>query len=191
MKNQGKGNSMSEQHSTLRHLNDINYHNKNKRIKKHNFFYITILIASLPIFNFTPSYAALNVTTVQSISLGIILSGAAGRQFILNTSGIVTGTDAADHINGQIVGEVNVIDTTSPLSINILADNINAIGGLSVNQVLCSYNNGPQFVCSGAGMNATSTASASLKVGLDVSTTQTHNGGDVGSITIDITITYI
>jgi hypothetical protein len=185
---------MSDPHSTLSHLSDIKYRNRNKRVKKHNIFYFFILMASLPIFNFslvTPSYAALNVTTIQSINLGIILSGPAGRQFILNTSGIVTGPDTADHINGQVVGEINVIDTTSPLSINILADNINAIGGLTVNQVLCSYNNGPQLPCSGTGMDATSAASASLKVGLDVSTTQTHNGGDVGSITIDITITYI
>jgi hypothetical protein len=134
--------------------------------------------------------ATITLTEITAPTFGLILSGASGRQFVLNTSGTITGADAADHVSSQAAGDITVTDDTSPATIEILADNISTSGGLTLNQVLCSYAGGAQTQCDGSPLVATSSASASLKIGVDITTSQVHNGGDGASVSMDINVTY-
>jgi hypothetical protein len=147
---------------------------------------LSVFLLSMPLF----SWATITLTEITAPSFGLILSGASGRQFILNTSGSITGADSTDHVSGQSAGDITVTDDTSPATIEILADSISTIGGLTVNQVLCSYAGGAQTRCDGSPLVETSSASASLKVGVDVTTSQVHNGGDSASVSMDINVTY-
>lgn len=135
--------------------------------------------------------AALTLTQVTPPSLGIIFSGASARHFILNTNDTVTGADAGDYISGAVAGQFTIDDTSSPVSVNILVDNISTIGGISVNQALCSYNGGAQQSCDGAGMSVTSVSSATLRVGLDITTSAAHGGGDTATVNMDVSLTYL
>ncbi len=135
--------------------------------------------------------ATLTLTLVTTPDLGIVLSGSSGRQFILNTNDTVSGANAADYISGAVSGSLTVADDASPATITILIDNISTAGGLTVNDALCSYDGGAQTSCDGAGMNVTSAASATLKVGLDLSTSTTHSGGDSASVTLDVSVSYL
>lgn len=147
-------------------------------------FYIFLLYLPLS------SMATITLTEITAPSFGLILSGASGRQFILNTSGTITGANSSDHISAQSAGDITVTDDTSPMTIEILADSISTVGGLTVNQVLCSYAGGAQTQCDGSPLVATSAASASLKIGVDVTTSQVHSGGDNASVNMDINVTY-
>ena len=135
--------------------------------------------------------AALTLTLVEDPVLGRYFSGASGRQFILNTDGTVSGTDAADYISGALAGRFTVADDASPSSIVILVDNISTSGGLTVTDAICSYDGGADASCDGAGMTETSAASALLRVGLDVSTSQIHGGGDMASVMMDVSVSYL
>lgn len=137
-----------------------------------------------------PANATITLTEITAPTFGLILSGASGRQFVLNTSGTITGADSADHISSQAAGDITVTDDTSPATIEILANNISSSGGLTVNQVLCSYAGGAQSQCDGSPLVTTSSASASLKIGVDVTTSQVHNGGDTATVNMDINVTY-
>ncbi len=118
--------------------------------------------------------AALALTRVTTPSFGVIFAGDSSRQFVLNTNDTVTGSGAGDHVSGAAAGQFTVSDTSSPATINILVDNISSLGGLTVNRALCSYNSGAQQRCDGAGMSVTSVSSATLKVGLDLTTSTAH-----------------
>jgi len=137
-----------------------------------------------------PATAVITLTEITSPGFGLILSGASGRQFILNTSGTITGANSADYISSATAGEITTTDNTSPVTIEILASSISSAGGLTVNEVLCSYGGGAQTRCDGSPLVATSAASSSLKVGVDITTSQVHSGGDSASVNFDIMITY-
>lgn len=135
--------------------------------------------------------ATLGLTLVSSPQFGLFYSGGSGRQFVLNTNGTITGTDADDYISGAMAGQFTVTDDSAPAAIVILVDNIVPSGGLSVADATCSYDGGPQESCDAPGMTDTSVSSATLKVGLDISTTQAHSGGDAASVSMDVSVTYL
>lgn len=120
------------------------------------------------------SVAALALTRVTTPSFGVIFAGDSSRQFVLNTNGTVTGSGAGDHVSGAVAGQFTVSNTSHPAAINILVDNISSLGGLTVNQALCSYNDGAQQSCDGGWMSVTSVSSTTLKVGLDLTTSAAH-----------------
>jgi hypothetical protein len=152
---------------------------------------LALIWVCLPLFFVTlNSNAAITLTEITSPSFGLILSGSSGRQFVLNTSGTVSGANSGDYLSSATAGNISVADDTAPATIEILADAISGIGGLTVNQVLCSYAGGGQTQCDGSPLVVTSVASGSLKIGLDITTSQIHSGGDSASVNLDITITY-
>lgn len=136
-------------------------------------------------------YGALSLSLISSPNMGLFFSGTSGRQFILNANGTITGTHAGDYISGASAGQFTLADSSSPSTVTILVDNLSTLGGLTVNSALCSYNGGAQQQCDGAGMNVTSASSATLKLGLDISTSTTHSGGDAPSITMDVSVSYL
>ena len=137
--------------------------------------------------------AQLTVTEVVTPDLGTVLSGASGRNFILNTDQTVTGADAGDYLFGAVSGQLDVTWGTKgqKKKINIVADNITTVGGVSVNAVPCRWHKGTQTTCDPPGKNRNLRNTRSLWVGVDLDTTQVHVGGDTASVTYDITVTIL
>ncbi len=140
-----------------------------------------------------PLVASSSLTLTQSAepSFGLIVSGSSGRQFVLNTNDTISGTHASDHISGAMAGRFTMEDTNSPASVNIAVTVLSTFGGLTVNETLCSYGGGMQQSCGGSGFTVTSTASAVLKLGLDISTSAAHRGGDAATVTVELAVTYL
>ena len=135
--------------------------------------------------------AAVSLTRTTSPSFGIILSGSSGREFVLNTDGSIGGSSAADYVSGAAAGVFSVVDTTSPNTLTIVVDSISATGGLTVVDALCSYNGATQQSCDGTGISVNSIASSTLRVGLHVTTTTAHSGGDTASVSMDVSVAYL
>lgn len=151
----------------------------------------TILLCAALLAAFEFAFAALTITESTSPTLGTLLSGASGRNFILNTDETVTGSDAADYLFGAVSGDLTVKKTGGGQSATILADSITPSGGVSVNSVLCKYGTDSQADCSTSPINVTVSGTKALKLGIDLDTSQAHSGGDSASVTFDITITLI
>ena len=132
---------------------------------------------------------ALTVTETTLPTLGVLLTGASGRNFILNTDETVSGTDSADYLSGAVSGALSVKKTKGSQSANILADNFSTTGGVSINAVPCKFDTGSQTTCEGSGITVTLNATKTLLVGVDLDTSQVHSGGDTASATYDITVT--
>jgi hypothetical protein len=149
------------------------------------------------------AFAAFMMTEVVSPSFGTFLGGASSRQFTLNTNGTITGADAGDYIMGAVGGALELDNNAKKkakkkakgkkkTSVNIVAENISTLGGLSVGAVLCKFDKDPQTTCSGPGINVTLKGRKnSLLLGVDVTTTQVHGGGDTASVSFDITVTFL
>ena len=147
-----------------------------------------ILLGSALLVVLNAAFAAFTMTEVVTPSLGTVLSGASGRQFILNTDETVTGADAVDYLFGAVSGQLNLQKTAGPQAANIVAENITTFGGLNVNAVPCRFFNGPQTNCDGAGINVTVQGNRTLYVGVDITTSQVHSSGDPASVTYDINV---
>ena len=63
------------------------------------------------------------------------------------------------------------------------AENITTSGGLTVNAIPCRWNVDAQTTCDGAGINVTVQGNRTLYVGVDITTSQSHSGGDTASVT--------
>ena len=137
------------------------------------------------------AFAALFVTEVVTPSLGTVFSGAIGRQFILNTDETVSGANAADHLFGAVSGQIEVRKTQGPGSATIFADNFTTSGGVTINAVPCRWHNDPQSTCDGVGISAALQATRILYVGVDITTTVVHVGGDTASASYDINVTLL
>jgi hypothetical protein len=150
-----------------------------------------ILLGSALLAALEAAFAAITVTESVTPGLGTLLGGASGRNFILNTDGSVSGTDAADYLFGAVSGQLSVKQTGGPASANILADNFSTTGGVSVNGVPCKWHTDTATTCDGSGINVTVQATRTLLVGVDIDTSQVHSGGDTASATYDITVTLL
>ncbi len=142
------------------------------------------LLAALP-----AAFAALTVTETTSPTLGVLLAGNTGRNFILNTDETVSGTHAADYVAGAVTGQLSIKKTGGSQSANILASNITPSSGVNSTVVPCKFDTGSQTTCEGSGINVTLNATKTLYVGVNLSTSQTHSGGDTESVIYDITVT--
>ena len=137
------------------------------------------------------AFAALTVIENTAPSLGTLLGGASGRNFILNTDATVSGTDAADYLFGAVAGQLTVKQTGPTASANILADNFFTTGGVTINGVPCKWHTDTATTCDGSGINITVKSSRTLLVGVDLDTSQVHAGGDSPTATYDITVALL
>ena len=151
------------------------------------FLLATSLLLTAPI----SSFAALRLTVILDPAFGRLFSGAANRQFILNTDDTISGPDAADYLDGARSGELEVHNTGQVVTLNIVVENIIPTGGVTVNGAFCRYHNLSPVACDGGGMTVNGGPRRSLYVGLDISTSQIHSGGETASITMDVTVTII
>jgi hypothetical protein len=136
--------------------------------------------------------AAQEITENVAPDFGTMLSGASGRQFILNTDGSITGTDSGDYLFGAVAGDLTVHSNKKAKkgqpNMNIVAENITTAGGLTVGDVFCAYDGAAQTSCTGVGIDVLSGKNRTLLLGIDISTSQDHNGGDSASVSLDITV---
>ena len=137
------------------------------------------------------SFAAFTMTEPVSPSLGTLLSGASLRQFILNTDETVSGPAAADYLFGAVSGQLSLIGQNG--NATVVADNFSGLGGVAINAVPCRYHTGTQTTCDTPGItvNVKKNLARTLYVGVDLTTSLTHNGGDTASVTYDITVNFI
>lgn len=125
-------------------------------------------------------------------TLGILVSGASGRNFILNTDDTVSGTDAADYITGADSGRLNISSGGGTKNATIVADNFTTSGGVTINAVPCRWRNQTPSTCEGSGITVRlRNAARPLWLGVDIDTTQAHSGGDTATASYDITVTII
>ncbi len=150
-----------------------------------------ILLGSALLAALQVAFAALTVTENTAPSLGTLLAGVTGRNFILNTDATVSGTDAADYLFGAVAGSLAVKKTGGGQSANILADNFTSTGGVTIIGVPCKWHTDTATTCDGSGINITVQGNRTLLVGVDLNTTQSHSGGDSPTATYDITVTLL
>ena len=149
-----------------------------------------ILLASALLLALDVTFAAFTMTETTTPSLGTVLSGASGRNFILNTDETVSGTDAADYLFGAVTGQLSLIGENA--NVTIIAENIMTLGGLTVIAVPCRFHTGSQTNCDGSGISAQvkKSSARTLYVGVDLDTSQDHFGSDTASVTYDITVYF-
>jgi hypothetical protein len=146
----------------------------------------SVLLAALDV-----AFAAFTMTETVTPGLGLVFSGASGRNFILNTDETVSGANAADYVSGAVSGQLTLVKTQGPADVNIVAENITTLGGLTVNAVPCRFDTDPQTTCDGAGINVRINQTRILYVGVNITTTQIHNSGDMASATYDINVIFL
>ena len=136
------------------------------------------------------AFAAFTMTEVVTPSLGTILGGIGGRQFILNTDETVSGPAAADYLFGAVSGQLSLIGQNG--NATVVADNFSG-SGATINAVPCRYHTGSQTICDAPGItvNVKKNLARTLYVGVDITTGQDHSGGDTASVTYDITVNFI
>jgi hypothetical protein len=140
-----------------------------------------------------PILAPAQVTITETVtpSLGTLMGGPANRRFILNTNGTVTGPNAADYLFGAVSGELTFQRQGGQIPVFIVADNIMTTGGVTANSILCKWHNTPEVACDGTGIVQLAVGRRRLLLGVDITTTQFHTGGDTASISFDITATFL
>lgn len=134
----------------------------------------------------------LSFNNVVDPDLGNWNAGATGRNFVLNTDSSVGGTNSTDYINNAAAGSVDVVGSAFD-TVDIVANNFAANGGVTINDVPCKYGAAAVTTCGGAGLStqaAPTTGGTALLLGVDVNTTQIHTDGQTASPTFDIVVTY-
>ncbi len=152
-----------------------------------------LLLGSMLLAALEVAFAALTVTESITPSLGTLLGGADGRNFILKTDDTVSGSNAADYLFGAVSGDLTVKKTGGAQSANILADNFLGLLGVTINAVPCKWDTDTATTCNGSGINVTLSPGQpkNLLLGVDLDTTQIHSGGDSPTATYDINITLL
>jgi len=136
--------------------------------------------------------AQITVTEVTTPTLGVLLSGPSGRNFILDTRNAVGGTDAADYLSGAGSGRLNISKSGANQNATIVADNFTTTGGITINGVPCRWRSNEPQTCEGSGITKRiQSTPRPLRLGVDIDTTQVHSGGDTATASYDITVTLI
>lgn len=114
---------------------------------------------------------------------------------LANLETVVIGTnDAVTDAAGRVLGGSQAaadltVSATASQAITILVDTVSSGTGYSLGSFLCRYNAGADGACDGAGLSATSVASAVLEIGA----TMTGDGlaaAGVANGSFNVTVTY-
>ena len=151
----------------------------------------TVFAAGLLLLASPVAFSQATLTETVTPSFGSGMGGPANRRFVLDTNDQVTGPNAADYLNGAVSGEIIVQRKGGPTLVYILAENITTSGGVNANAIICKWHNTPEVDCSGIGILRIVVGRRRLTLGIDMTTTQFHTGGDTASISFDITATFL
>jgi len=144
----------------------------------------SVLLAALEV-----AFAALTVVEDTAPSLGTLLGGLTGRNFILNTDATVSGGAGGDYLFGAVAGVLTIKKTGGAQSANILADNYSVTEGVIIKGVPCQWHTDTATTCHGSGIDITVQGSRKLLVGVEIDTDQTHTSAHSPTATYDITVT--
>lgn len=131
----------------------------------------------------------ITVTEVNALQFGMLDKNLADLEtVVIAPDGTVT--DAGGNVQGgtQAAADLTVTSTASQ-SISILVDNIVNGTGYALSSFMCTYNGGTSTACDGAGMSATSVASATLLVGATLTGDGLAAAGAANG-SFDVTVTY-
>ena len=138
-----------------------------------------------------PSAGPIVYSSIVDPNFGVLQGGPAGRDFILTTAGMIGGANASDYLYGASPGMVNIV-ADNKSSIDILATNLTANGGVTIVNVTCKYGNGPDMDCDqGFTAQGKKGIGQDMYIGLEIQTTQVHGEGDTAAPTFDIVINYL
>ena len=129
--------------------------------------------------------------SVVNPTFGDLLGGASGRNFIVGTTGAISGADAGDYITGAAAGSVFITGSDTN-SIDILATNLTANGGVTIANVTCNYDATGDADCDVGFTAAPPTKTGkTLLIGLEINTTQVHGDNVTAAPSFDIVVNYI
>lgn len=136
---------------------------------------------------------ALSITETSTPSFGAFLWGPSGRQFTLNPDGTITGPNAGDYQFGAVPGELVIQrhgEGNQP-SGQIVVENVFTSGGLIVDSIVCQFHSGPAVDCLAPGIAVQLRGRRRLLLGISVTTSQFHLGGDTASVVFDVTVNVL
>jgi len=149
------------------------------------------LALCLSLLGTSEAIAQATITETVTPTFGFVMGGPAGRRFVLDTNDQVTGPNAGDYLFGAVSGELSVQRQGGPTIVYIVAENITTTGGVTANSILCKWHNSPEVSCDGTGIIRVAVGRRRLLLGVDMTTTQFHTGGDKASVAFDITATFL
>jgi hypothetical protein len=132
----------------------------------------------------------ITLTEVNALGFGLLdVNLAAAQTIIISPTDVVTGTGVARIVGGVREAAEATVAATASQPITIIVGNFVDGVGYALSAPLCAYDGGAATACGGAGMSATSAASAALLVGA----TLTGNGSaavGVDNGSFDVTVSY-
>ena len=130
----------------------------------------------------------LTITEVNALQFGLLDQNLNLETVVIAPNSALT--DAGGIVLGgtQAAADLTVAGTASQ-SITILVDSISNGTGYTLGTVLCSYNSGANTACDGAGMSATSAASATLLIGATLTGNNLAATG-VANGSFNVTVSY-
>lgn len=133
----------------------------------------------------------LSFGAVTDVDMGDWQAGASGRVFQIDTTGAAGGADSADYISGATPGNVDILGSASA-TIDIVANNFVANGGVTITGVPCNYGGAGATTCDGAGISGAAApgAGTNILLGATVQTSQIHADGATAAPTFDLVVTY-
>ena len=130
-------------------------------------------------------------SSIINPSFGDLLGGASGRNFILSTNGTISGANASDYLFGAAAGSA-LITGQANTSIDILATNLTADGGVTIANVTCNYGGAGDQDCDvGFTGSPPKPSGQTLLIGVEINTTIVHGDNVTASPSLDIVINYI
>ena len=157
---------------------------------KHKLFPYYIIAALLVLVTAGSFARPVALGNVVNPTFGTVVGGPSGQNFILNTDGTISGTNAADYLSGAVAGSLT-ISGTNGAAIDILATNLSSNGGVNIVNVTCNFNNtGDQDCDLGFSAVASLGRGNDMSIGLEINTTQVH-GDATAAPTFDIVVNYI
>ena len=158
---------------------------------KHKLFPYYIIAALLVLVTAGSFARPVALGNVVNPTFGTVVGGPSGQNFILNTDGTISGTNAADYILGASPGSIQIVGDNNA-AIDILATNLGSDGGVTIVNVTCNYNNNGDQDCDlGFTDLAKPGQGSDMTIGLEINTTQLHGDNDTAAPSFDIVVNYI
>ncbi len=129
------------------------------------------------------------ITQNQSLSFGLVRTGASGRVIRLNTSGGITGGAASSYIQGAVVGDYT-ISASSTRTIAITVNGYSANNGVTPSAARCRYNGGAEGTCNSLSAVTGVPGGATLLLGLTITTNAAHTDGQTATPTFNLNVVY-
>ncbi len=133
----------------------------------------------------------ISFSSIVNPSFGDLLAGPSGRNFILSTTGTISGANASDYVSGAVAGSVHIVGDANK-DVDILATNLTAGGGVSIANVTCNYGGAGDVDCDvGFTGLPPKPQGKTMLIGLEINTTQVHSDNDNAAPSFDIVVNYL